>query len=82
MLVKVDLLTGRTHQIRAHLAFLGAPILGDGKYGSVKLNKQYKVFKQQLCAYSVTFENRPEGVLGYMSGKTFTAPENDFEIEL
>lgn len=81
MLVKVDLITGKTHQIRAHMAFLGAPILGDGKYGNVKMNKKYQVFKQQLCAYSLEFNFDNTGILGYLSRKKFTAPHTGFQID-
>lgn len=48
--VQVELITGRTHQIRAHMAFIGHPILGDDKYGDRAANKQYGVARQQLWA--------------------------------
>ena len=58
-LCKIGLITGRTHQIRAHLAFLNAPVLGDIKYGNRKLNERYGVKTQALCAFSVTFKDIP-----------------------
>lgn len=71
-LFKVGLITGRTHQIRAHLAFLGAPILGDIKYGNRKMNERVGYKTQALCAFSVSFKALPpENTLSYLSQKEF-----------
>ena len=69
-LLDVNLHTGRTHQIRAHLAHCGLPILGDGKYGSYEINKKFKVYTQCLESYSLKFSfNNESGILNYLSGK-------------
>ena len=73
-LVEVDLLTGRTHQIRAHFASIGHPLLGDGKYGTNELNKKLGYKKQFLYSYRLMFDlDENAGELSYLNGKTFTA---------
>lgn len=67
-LVEIELLTGRTHQIRAHLASIGHPLLNDGKYGTT-----HGRTKQALYSYKLRFNFTTDaGVLEYLNGKTFT----------
>jgi len=77
-LAECTLYTGRTHQIRAHLAFLGAPILGDGKYGDSRINRQRGAVSQYLSAYSIEFPECPDGALAGLSGRTFRLGEMPF----
>lgn len=70
-LCEIGLITGRTHQIRAHLAFLGAPILGDIKYGNRKWNEKTGLKTQALCAVKVSFADiPPESTLHYLNGRS------------
>jgi len=78
-LLECRLITGRTHQIRAQLADISHPILGDGKYGNGRLDHPYKEKKQALCSYKITFNFKtPAGLLSYLSGKTFQLSNVDF----
>ena len=69
-LLEVELMTGRTHQIRAHLAHIGHPILGDDKYGDRMLNRQLGIRRQQLWATRLVFQ--AEGALSYLNGRSFS----------
>lgn len=71
-LCEIDLITGRTHQIRAHMAYIGHPLLGDGKYGINQENRQRGIKTQALCAYKLTFNFKTDaGILNYLNGKSF-----------
>ena len=76
-LVECELITGRTHQIRAQFAHAGHPLLGDGKYG--KLNKHYDRNYQALYSYKLTFKFTSDaGSLAYLNGKQFQVKSVDF----
>ena len=81
-LVECELITGRTHQIRAQFAYAGHPLLGDGKYGSERQNKPYGRHGQALYSYKLSFHFTTEaGVLSHLDGKTFQVEEVDFVQE-
>ena len=71
-LLEVELLTGRTHQIRATMADLGCPLLGDGKYGDGKANRRYGETRQALYSYRLCFDFTTDaGILNYLRGRSF-----------
>lgn len=74
-LLQVDLITGRTHQIRAHLASIGCPILGDSKYGNHAANREMKLKYQALCAWKLQFPVCGQPELAGVSGRAFYAEE-------
>ena len=74
-LLKVQLITGRTHQIRAHMASIGCPILGDSKYGNNTANRELKLKYQALCAWELTMPHFNQPDFAFLSGKTFHAPK-------
>ena len=79
-LVECELITGRTHQIRAQFAHAGHPLLGDGKYG--KLDKKYDRNYQALYSYKLTFAFSTEaGALEYLNGKSFQVNKVEFVTE-
>ena len=79
-LLEVDLITGRTHQIRAHLSHIGHPLLGDSKYGIGRKSEKYGFKHQALYSYKIKFNfTSPAGALDYLSGKTFEAAAVPFK---
>ena len=81
-LLEIELLTGRTHQIRAHFASIGHPLVGDGKYGTNALNKQLGYKKQFLYSYRLVFSfTTDSGILNYLNGRSFEAKDVWFRDE-
>ncbi len=84
-LLEVELLTGRTHQIRVHMAYINHPVVGDSKYGDYELNKEIESkygFKNQfLEAYQLVF-NKLNNPLKYLSGRSFKISLNDEFLNL
>ena len=77
-LVEVELLTGRTHQIRAHMAHIGHPLVGDGKYGVNKNDRAGGYKYQALYSYKLRFSFKGEKtVLDYLNGKEFSISKKD-----
>lgn len=78
-LVEAEILTGRTHQIRAQFAHIGHPLLGDTKYGTAKLNRTVHTRYQALVAYKLSFPfDENAETLAYLNGKTFCLKELPF----
>ena len=77
-LIEAELLTGRSHQIRAHMAYIGCPIAGDGKYGGKEKRKYHALYSYQLCFAFKT----DAGNLNYLNGKTFQVEKVWFQDEI
>ena len=81
-LVECDLITGRTHQIRAQFAAAGHPLIGDGKYGSERRNREYGRKYQALYSYKLTMDFTTDaGELAYLNGKSWSVKDIDFVTE-
>lgn len=82
-LLEIELLTGRTHQIRAHMASIGHPLLGEGKYNKSAKDRKMGFDKQALYSYSLKFDFKTDaGILNYLNGKRFTVKKVWFAEEL
>ena len=80
-LLEIDLITGKSHQIRAHLKSMGYPVIGDRKYGEMRVNTRFKdkygLNNQFLFAYKIAWHENG-GVMAYLNGKEFTAVLPDY----
>ena len=82
--LEVELFTGKSHQIRAHMAALGHPLIGDGKYGDKQINGRFRkqgIRSQMLHAYRIEFPEM-DGCFAGLSGRSFTAPEPEAFLRL
>lgn len=80
-LCEIELVTGRTHQIRAHMESIGCPLLGEGKYGKNSEDKKRGYKFQALCAYRLTFSlSGFEGILSYLDGKSFSVDKSTVDF--
>lgn len=80
-LVECELITGRTHQIRAQMAHAGHPLLGDGKYGDGRLNRRYGRTMQALWSYKLVFSfTTPAGPLEALNGRVFAVAPDQIEF--
>jgi 23S rRNA pseudouridine955/2504/2580 synthase len=78
----VEIITGRTHQIRAQLARLGHPILGDSKYGSNAVNRRHHIYRQALWANRLDFTFHPAGPLSEVAGRTIEWKDIPWDVEI
>lgn len=77
-LCEVELKTGRTHQIRAHMAYIGCPLVGDGKYSDNRLERTLGFESQALCSYKLIFDFKEPCALSYLNGRVFTVGDIPF----
>ncbi len=80
-LCEVELKTGRTHQIRAHMAYIGCPLVGDGKYSDNRAERALGFNSQALCSYKLIFDFREPCALSYLNGREFTVKDVPFAEE-
>jgi 23S rRNA pseudouridine955/2504/2580 synthase len=72
-MLEVELFTGRTHQIRAHLAYIGHQVIGDGKYGLNSVNRKFGIKQQELWAYKIKFDfSTNAGLINYLKETIIT----------
>lgn len=79
-ILEVELVTGKTHQIRAHLSHIGYPILGDEKYGNSEINKKFNKKYQCLCAYKLIFHFEKGDYLSYMNGQKIELNQSEIDF--
>lgn len=80
--LEIELVTGRTHQIRAHLSFYGYPVLGDDKYGSRRMNKKYGASYQALWATRLIFNIGTGHFMEYLNNKVFETNHIEFPASI